>query len=1603
MANVDLSTFKNLNIHFLTDKKQKFESEAIVENFIKKIIKIFNDTLKESPQEAYENVELNRWDKNDQQKFCAKVYYSKAPIKTSFAQWVTGMSDSGKEEFQSVRIRFVFFLYRKFEIKIKGVDKAQKQWDLFALTTDEGWRVVKPYTNFEFPTKIALRIVDPRLSGAEKKPLAGHTDSSNEIYRNEYSLLQNEMETVWKWFKGFHSHFKTNSSLYNDEYDLEEFVYTQTQKELKKNTIGVHIGGGKISIAKPLTMTHYLKLLIHFSRIYHGEKTFVIDGGKKKEEIDDPGIQSLENIQLVEDQLITQLNNGLLKVVWKCFDPKQPLGGLTFMHRFYKDFYNSGLYCLKFGSKEMEWNYRPSIFEIMECLRDFYGPTTDYASFYKKLETTRFKYNSKKEFFPIVQFFHGELRINNEVYFRVDGLWLKVCADQLAILQRDFHMLLNDTLLNKKGSNILTKPWIAKVEWTAFDVDQMALSCDVSVEDADKFLKKHLDKTFSFIDKDGKVLYNYPTQCLLDESKDYVPTLKKRWENLASLLSEKHKEKEAITIDDLEEILKLKKKGSGDKTKKWAKELMSSLKKERPIIVKLSIGKAKKIALVDEKGIPRFPNASNFSYDNTALKTHKIAIDTLLSTKFKNKEPLTLQELKDIESPITGKKKTKITKIQERSAIALWKKFQLPKALNKSSAIFTSKYVVQGDFATSSSDHVGMAKFLVQRHKEYKLTFEEEGYNRLYLNLAGYIVGDQSYANKAEKVELFDILHYGDKKKDILSLIHVKEGFGQKTREACAQIRVAAVCISNALQTGDGEILRDFYNQIVKSKEIFSPFRKKLRSKMKKEFPQETDFIQMFQDKMHDKQISFVYAFIDGSDNERLLTEEKSPSKKFNADDFLKVTDQDPSEAKIMFKALQDHKCLDEHGRLTAHFFRMTQIQFNKLVKDKGPEIFKILSKHVSQFDSLVAKIELLELRKFLVQLGFNFNIKQIQRSSLKNKIESNQTGWTDIPEDEFDVPLPTIKDSFEYNKVKYDIQKMQLKNENELIAFFLKINPKDVTSIVAGVYQLLIKHKDSKLVKEYLGKETSLQAILKNKFDKKDYQFVATALNLKITILQKKKDKVLADSPEVINKNGKNEFIFIENNGVFQQCILSDESESYSDSETEAELTSFSLSQNLGETDRAKLFSMQEVNIGLPNQSGQDCFFNAISQLILHSRLLTKVLSDKGKLCDKIDPTDTTKKDFFDFWDEFALSYKYYGNSKNGAMTYPWNKMRKLLNFSAGGQEDAAEAFTRILTFYNTNELELFRSQHTYEVDLSQKMVLVKKKASVVVADDKGCVIGKTEPISLLPIVIPDEDNNVFQKLLDSSQKVKEDLDDVDGLKFSQEGDDQQYFCNKFTKSTSYKCIADEIFLQVKRFEFNQKTGEIKKIKADLGIKAIHTINKKTYALSGFVIHIGNSPNRGHYIAFCKTSKGWLKFNDNAVPEKIKDADAIEQANQAYILHFKKVEKKKADEDNSGKEEKKEVKKGHKKGSESDESSSSGSGSGSDESSSSVITSSGSSSEDESSSEEKSGKVKKSKGNKPDKADKAAKADKEDDKTVDSDTNEGDEGDESGDGYTLN
>ncbi len=1470
-------SLSGFGIHRIDASRRIFTSCNIGKEVVEFVVKEYRKTTKDTSLSP----ELQEWKPRDHFNFRLKIFCFKKQSPNHFGIFLNNLG--APENFGEISYYFVCFIYRDNLPPFQEPLPDKKKWDIFALTLGDGWRVVKAFSDYIFPIKIALRVVDPNLSIVESKPLAGHKEASTETYRQAYCLEPHELDTLWHIFKQFKAHFKMKSSMFT----LDPFK----EDEL----IGVEIGRGKILIIKRIPFDQMPIILDHFSKIYRGEKTHQEDGS---EETDDPSFKYLHNISPVDEDTSEQLNSCIIELIYECLkDPKRTLH-FSFIHKYYKTFFSSHSFRLVFRKWEETWNYPPDMCQILETLRamlkGFSLPNSQQLA--SLLDEMYFKFGTTQQKHSLLEFFEGELRQKEKTYFRNEGVWLVVRPSHLVVLQHDFHSLLSSCLIrnldpSRSISGALPLTWISKERWAAFSLEH-AIENELSLNELEIALEALQNQQFSFVE-DGNIKVKVPTFCLLTGiPNSLAKTIEKKWAELSYLLDFKASTKEKLMPADLAIIFPDKQDDDQDQKKEaqsTAKKVYKLLTEKRPICAPPSVGQTKKApaaTILNDKGDVLFPDITYCEFKSKALQDHQDWVQKQLTKKQVNRErfinELALKKFKET-------KKGNAHKIGTARAKSAYEELTKPIPLNITlKGLFCIRAPIKQKTAGVSDE---VYEFLHRQHKNYQRICKEEGYNRAYLGKEGFIVGDQLYAGKREKVELFDIL-YHDKAEGKLYLYHVKEEFGQPTRAACAQIRVAAHSLASDIASGSFSMLKQFYANCTKSKST-TVFREKVKEQFNALSPDNPDdpeeFIRLFRDTPSEN-IIFVYAFIDTAEGERRLEDEANPTYTFSEKDFEIET----------LDLLKSHNYLDEEGKITAKLLRSTKKPFVDALKvTEAKQIYFKLHRKISKFDSMSAKVELLHLRDDLMHknpaYSFGFKICQIRREG--NFDESELPFGTEI-EIKDQTKKSTISD-FEYKGQSFEVDEIpatslaimkeilgvssQMPNYEFKYLFEIRIRKQSQDSL-----DPLLKEKKIGGASFEDRVNTYVERIIKPaSFAEIDFKIAASLANVHLISLEAIEDE---EEGFVIDKTTLKE---ITPHGSRVCCLVEHDNGKFLSHPTKND---FHYTTCIDDEDVCKLFANSPQPIGIVNPDATYCFLNSALQLIFHTPLF-KILASKDRLAVKdsdLDTKDSASKEkerkarliFYEALKQFGLEY--YLTEKEKKLCQAPISLRSALSELVirdpdklkAGQQDAAEVFDLLFKCYNLNKYELI-IEVNQQVDRSKEVDLGEgDSANYSQITQKNTLPSPVEKSYILQLPIPNKSGTIsFDDCLDAYLKDEETSDKL------------KYLAGKHLYESQAAISREVIQLpeQGLLMSFKRFDNDLKKIPTFIEFKKTEiTIKEKVYRLSFFIEHLGDTMKGGHYIAYGKIKDRWFLFNDGADPKEKSDDEILNCVKRAYILYFK-------------------------------------------------------------------------------------------------------------------
>ncbi|MCP5506501.1 MAG: hypothetical protein H7A38_06430 [Chlamydiales bacterium] len=1429
IPNVSSLAIHLISSHAEIEKVKAIESPV---KFIELLVRTYNQKKEEKKDHTFLPIKNLSWHRSGLENFHLIPYYSRRAHTCSSGLFVEHFS-SGENQgaFESITFHFAFFVY--FSVKQKETDKKiQQQWAIFALTSNQAFRLIRPFCDYGFPTRIAFRIVVPELIKKEVTPLVGSKEASSNHYKKGYQLRLHEYENLWVIYKNFDAELKAGCSL---------LPFLQVKEDRR---VGVHIGEGMIRLSGSYPFECYVAMLPTLLSIRKGMVTHTT---KKEQEIDDPAFQSFANIQRINPKQEKILDAGLISLLHRLIT-KGGNTALHLSHTYYHQYYTSSTFTLKVhwkgGNYQTTWHYPPSLDQLIEVLSTFFHGCS-LEEFAKGVHETSMQCDGiGPTFHPLIDYIQGELFYDGDIYFKVGGVWLKVLNQHLATTERSFIELLKAILAtkeNKKG-HLLDNQWISKEEWVAFSPK------DYPSPPSEETKKALEEATFSFIDAKGKVVVPYPTRALFtDQKTSIIKSLKKKWAELEDWLKEN--EGKVVTAKDLQAIFS-KKKDTG-KVKDLSPEVFKLLQTPYHVLRSLQknvgsvapVGKSEEVNVSDLTQFKKLKGTPNYISDNFDLLSQLLA----------NNSSVKEGDLTFIQPDSKKRKKT----------------YEWLTTKHSLEAEFSDRCVAQGPIPKTIEMASELRAFLEEKHRDYQLVMDEEHYSRLFLNRTGYLVCDQVFPGERNHVELFDLLYFGEDGK--LYLYAIKEGFGTSTGIACTQIRVAAESIEAARRSGS-EIISELYDAAVGTKAT-TDFRKKLIKDLLK--VGKKAFVNFFKE----REIIFVYAFLDtGTEDHRLKDELNlqttitSSMLKESATDPLLTLDflvamgfldenyrlldaflQTPSgkfkakcEAFIqeVFNALQSKRDIDQ-VLLTLQLTSTRNMALQNLLKKKKiasnregltlpalqnelmafdpKKVAKTLWGQVSQFDSMIAKIELIKLRKEITAKGFQLQIIQLDRpGKTAARPPLNVLDDTSLAPSVFHTAtIPYDGDLYSYGTTPYSLEEI-----------FMTFLGEDSPFLCRKLLSTLFNQKLDTL------KESDL-AQLASRFDH--------ALVIVHVDHPQQAPKAEPDVPMIL--------------------LIKDSHDQYYISK-EAGLPPLETSR-----ERSTLFqdlkSSTFNSLGIVN-NGNDCFLNATMQFLIHSPIIYSLIE--------------RRKEAHPFALQFANFVLEYAEGDAQKMTT--KAMRHSLVFSPYSQEDAAEALGKMLEAFDIAELA---PSFTIERKINTDAAFECEATEPTPLKELEKVEGDVRSIIHLPI--PEGDS---PSLADCWNLYEEEREIGDSIVYLE--NDKSYKVERYMEAISLESEPEFLLLQIKRFTWNEALKKREKIEKLIGVTEEMTIHEIPYRVVGFINHEGASPKVGHYTATVLVNGTWTHFNDENVTLKDDFAAVQEEANTSYILMLHKVKEKRED-----------------------------------------------------------------------------------------------------------
>jgi hypothetical protein len=130
----------------------------------------------------------------------------------------------------------------------------------------------------------------------------------------------------------------------------------------------------------------------------------------------------------------------------------------------------------------------------------------------------------------------------------------------------------------------------------------------------------------------------------------------------------------------------------------------------------------------------------------------------------------------------------------------------------------------------------------------------EGNYNESYLNKEKFLLGDRITLNG---VEFFDLLYFDEVNKK-LYIIHVKDGLGSSTRDACSQLRNSAKLIEESMKENKNKKIKEFFHKL-KNSSVEYTNKKKFKDQLSNIANSDNNFFNLFKNNKRIYVLAFHY------------------------------------------------------------------------------------------------------------------------------------------------------------------------------------------------------------------------------------------------------------------------------------------------------------------------------------------------------------------------------------------------------------------------------------------------------------------------------------------------------------------------------------------------------------------------------------------------------------------------------------------------------------------------------------------------------------------------------------------------------------------------
>lgn len=364
--------------------------------------------------------------------FKIKIYKQTKTVPSKFWAFYTSKSEENEIKEETV-MSGIFFYY------------SDEHDDIYARAAKNGWSIIQPYSDHEFPVKVAAYILSPngRKAYGEVKLFGNECRADKRV---------NKAETTNPFKAVICDRFTADL---RDDASILALKCFKTNVGCKK--ISVNVTFNYIKIEKIFKESAYFEIIEHFHQIYSGAKMQTTKG--KAQTRTDAFDNYVKSVKMDDNEtLVNGLNDEVKKMLRGFFysDGSSPLS-VDFSNRKLPDFYRTNQFTLKYnGSIVHSFSQRPTLEDILMILKENKYEFTDI------IDKTRISFKALKRRCrteKLMDLIEGDMYFNGCVYWRLSTTWYYLHDNFYIKLEKEFSKYLKRYLMPLRDEAQLKIPW----------------------------------------------------------------------------------------------------------------------------------------------------------------------------------------------------------------------------------------------------------------------------------------------------------------------------------------------------------------------------------------------------------------------------------------------------------------------------------------------------------------------------------------------------------------------------------------------------------------------------------------------------------------------------------------------------------------------------------------------------------------------------------------------------------------------------------------------------------------------------------------------------------------------------------------------------------------------------------------------------------------------------------------------------------------------------------------------------------------------------------------------------------------------------------------